>query len=84
MAVLDPWILHGGLKADYVNDKMLTSYLEGSKENIREYFNENYAGCDTQALELQSSAEAEATLAALQSPTANWLLVLQTPGILHD
>ena len=21
---------------------------------------------------------------ALQSPTANWLLVLQTPGILHD
>ena len=63
LAVLNPWISYGGLKADYANNEALTSYLEVSKENLRDYFNENYAGCNTQALQSQTTVEAKTTLA---------------------
>ena len=63
LAVLDPRISYGGLKADYADDETLTAYLEVSKENLRDYFNENYAGRNTQASQSQTTVEAETTSA---------------------
>jgi len=52
------------LKADYAGDETLTSYLEVSKENLRDYFNENYAGRNTQASQSQTTVETETTSTA--------------------
>ena len=54
-------ISYRGLKADYADNETLMSYLEVSKENLRDYFNENYAGRNTQALQSQTTVETETT-----------------------
>ena len=42
LAVLDPQISYGGMKADYADDEALSEYLEDSKAKLVDYFNENY------------------------------------------
>jgi hypothetical protein len=41
--VLDPRISYKGLKADYMDDPILSDHLEQSRSNLVNYFNENYA-----------------------------------------
>lgn len=43
LLVLDPRISYEGMKADYVDDLMLSNHLERSKSSLFDYFNENYA-----------------------------------------
>jgi hypothetical protein len=43
VAVLDPRISYEGMKLDYAHDPLLAAYLESSKDDLQEYFEDHYA-----------------------------------------
>ena len=66
LAVLDPQISYGVMKADYVNDEALSEYLKDSKAKLVDYFNENYMKLHG-STPIQTPFPAQGTTTALTS-----------------
>ena len=64
LLVLDPWISYNSMKADYVDNLMLSDHLEQSKLILFDFFNKNYANIILVPSSLLSTSVQSAPMAA--------------------
>ena len=64
LLVLDPWISYNSMKADYVDNLMLSDHLEQSKLMLFDFFNKNYANIILVPSSLLSTSVQSAPMAA--------------------